>query len=103
MDKIFKTMALFVGSREAEQCRSHHQKMEKKYNSICKILANLRRQHYHSEEEQLLLEDLHVNNIDVIDEILPSCYLQSSPFNGLDFHLEHSSEDEMKMEEERKE
>ena len=27
MDKIFKTMAVFVGTREAEQCRSHHQKM----------------------------------------------------------------------------
>ena len=27
MDKIFKSMAVFVGTREAEQCRSHHQKM----------------------------------------------------------------------------
>lgn len=27
MDKIFKTMEKFVSSREAEQCRSHHQKM----------------------------------------------------------------------------
>ena len=27
MDKIFKVMADFIGSREAEQCRSHHQKM----------------------------------------------------------------------------
>jgi hypothetical protein len=27
MDKIFKTMADFLGSRAADQCRSHHQKM----------------------------------------------------------------------------
>lgn len=27
LDKIFKTMELFIETREAEQCRSHHQKM----------------------------------------------------------------------------
>jgi hypothetical protein len=26
MDKIFKSMEIFVGTRQAEQCRSHHQK-----------------------------------------------------------------------------
>ena len=50
MDKIFKTMANFIGSREAEQCRSHHQKMEKKYHSFSKILINLRKQHYNTQE-----------------------------------------------------
>jgi hypothetical protein len=27
MDKIFKSMADFIGTRAADQCRSHHQKM----------------------------------------------------------------------------
>lgn len=27
MDKIFKSMEKFIATREAEQCRSHHQKM----------------------------------------------------------------------------
>jgi len=70
MDKIFKTMATFVGTREAEQCRSHHQKMEKKYHSIAKILLSLRRQHYDSEVEVGLREDLERNCIEVIDDIL---------------------------------
>ena len=43
-DKIFKLMSSFLGSRAADQCRSHHQKMEKKHGplgSIIKALANL--------------------------------------------------------------
>lgn len=49
MDKIFKSMALFVATREAEQCRSHHQKMEKKYDhSFQLILLHLREEHYHT-------------------------------------------------------
>lgn len=44
--------------------------MEKKYNSISKILLSLRRQHYDTEHEQLLLEDLTQNQIDIIDNIL---------------------------------
>lgn len=50
LDKIFKTMATFIGSREAEQCRSHHQKMEKKYKTFPCILLYLRRAHYNSED-----------------------------------------------------
>lgn len=42
MDKIFKTMSDFIGTREAEQCRSHHQKMEKKHHTFYRILAHLR-------------------------------------------------------------
>ena len=30
-DKIFKEMAKFIKTRAADQCRSHHQKMEKKH------------------------------------------------------------------------
>ena len=70
MDKIFKTMATFVGTREAEQCRSHHQKMEKKYHSIARILINLRKQHYDSESEEFLLDDLNTNSVEIIDPIL---------------------------------
>ena len=46
MDKIFKTMADFLGSRAADQCRSHHQKMEKKYKTFYNIIFNLRMAHY---------------------------------------------------------
>lgn len=42
MDKIFKAMADFVGSRAADQCRSHHQKMEKKFKSFYNIIYSLR-------------------------------------------------------------
>jgi hypothetical protein len=41
-DKIFKNMAAFIATREAEQCRSHHQKMEKKYHTFYQILLRLR-------------------------------------------------------------
>lgn len=79
MDKIFKTMAVFVGTREAEQCRSHHQKMEKKYHSFSKILLSLRRQHYDSEGEELLLEDLTRNNVEMVDIILTASFLNEQP------------------------
>lgn len=46
LDKIFKSMSTFIGTREAEQCRSHHQKMEKKFHSFSKILMHLRHEHY---------------------------------------------------------
>lgn len=69
MDKIFKTMEQFVGSRQAEQCRSHHQKMEKKYFTFPSIVANLRRKHYGSLEESQLIEDMQANGIDYGDGI----------------------------------
>jgi hypothetical protein len=37
-DKIFRTMATYIGMRAADQCRSHHQKMEKKYGSFENIV-----------------------------------------------------------------
>ncbi len=41
--KIFKLMAGFIGTRAPDQCRSHHQKMEKKHGSFHGILRSLRR------------------------------------------------------------
>lgn len=65
LDKIFKTMALFIGSREAEQCRSHHQKMEKKYHSFANIILYLRNFHYGIEDSHLVEEDLIRNQIKI--------------------------------------
>lgn len=61
MDKIFKTMETFIGTRQAEQCRSHHQKMEKKYHNFITIITNLRHQHYGTEDLDPILEDIHAN------------------------------------------
>ena len=58
LDKIFKTMSTFIGTREAEQCRSHHQKMEKKYNSFANILLYLRQSHYGSDDSAPVIEDM---------------------------------------------
>lgn len=44
--------------------------MEKKYHSIAKILLSLRRQHYDSEVEVGLREDLERNRIEMVDDIL---------------------------------
>lgn len=41
--KIFKQMAKVVISRSADQCRSHHQKMEKKHGSVPNILTQCRK------------------------------------------------------------
>lgn len=57
-DRIFKSMASFVETREAEQCRSHHQKMEKKYKYFSKILMSLRLQNYNSDDSELILLDM---------------------------------------------
>lgn len=58
MDKIFKSMEMFVGTRQAEQCRSHHQKMEKKYLNFTTIITNLRKQHYSSIDVEPVLEEI---------------------------------------------
>lgn len=52
MDKIFKSMATFIGTRAADQCRSHHQKIEKKYHSFLNILTSLRQIYDTDNEEQ---------------------------------------------------
>ena len=69
MDKVFKTMEKFVGTREAEQCRSHHQKMEKKHGAFTTILRELRRQHYTVEDTQTLLTDMRSNGVGVESNI----------------------------------
>lgn len=58
-------MANFIGSREAEQCRSHHQKMEKKFHSFPNIILYLRKLHYGFEDTHLLEEDLQKNSISI--------------------------------------
>jgi hypothetical protein len=63
MDKIFKSMELFVGTRQAEQCRSHHQKMEKKYHNFITIILNLRKIHYNSIEVEPILHEMTENTI----------------------------------------
>ena len=40
-EKIFKEMSRFIKTRTADQCRSHHQKMEKKCLTLTKILVFL--------------------------------------------------------------
>lgn len=76
MDKIFKTMELFIGTRQAEQCRSHHQKMEKKYFNFATIIANLRKLHYNSEEIDPILEELDQNGIRTEDGLATMEYLK---------------------------
>lgn len=51
-------MATFVETREAEQCRSHHQKMEKKYKHFSKILMSLRLQNYNIDDSEIILTDM---------------------------------------------
>ena len=51
-------MANFMKSRQAEQCRSHHQKMQKKYNNFYQILIKLRMEFYSTLKREELAEDL---------------------------------------------
>lgn len=76
MDKIFKTMELFIGTRQAEQCRSHHQKMEKKYLNFPTIIANLRRLHYNTLETEPMLAELEANGILAFDGLASMAYLK---------------------------
>jgi hypothetical protein len=51
--RVFRSMASFVGTRRAAQCRSHHEKMEHYYQSLPNIVACLKDnvhdypRHYH--------------------------------------------------------
>ena len=60
-------MAHFIQTREAEQCRSHHQKMEKKYNSFYQILIKLRTEFYGTAGIEALKEELEENGYRVKD------------------------------------
>jgi hypothetical protein len=51
-------MASFINTREAEQCRSHHQKMEKKYQSFYQILLKLRMDFYNTANPDLIKIEL---------------------------------------------
>lgn len=76
MDKIFKTMELFIGTRQAEQCRSHHQKMEKKYLNFPTIIANLRRLHYNTLETEPMLVQLEASGVVAFDGLASMTYLK---------------------------
>lgn len=64
-------MEQFVGTRQAEQCRSHHQKMEKKYRSFPAILKSLREHHYASEEPLQVQDDMALHEV-AFTHMLPS-------------------------------
>ncbi len=51
-------MAAFISTREAEQCRSHHQKMEKKYHTFYQILLKLRMDFYNTANPEELRHDI---------------------------------------------
>lgn len=63
-------METFLGNREAEQCRSHHQKMEKRYGEFSVILLNLRYQFYQTYDAFPIIEDLVKYDISFPDGIL---------------------------------
>lgn len=69
MDKIFKTMETFIGTRQAEQCRSHHQKMEKKYHDFVTIIHNLRIQHYDTDDIDPLAADIESSGYPLIEKL----------------------------------
>lgn len=69
-------MAMFIGSREAEQCRSHHQKMEKKYQSFPSILLYLRRFHYATEDLAAVQEDMVKNDVKEVGVLINHKELQ---------------------------
>ena len=76
MDKIFKTMALFVGSREAEQCRSHHQKMEKKYFTFFRILHYLRNTFYSTSSLEPMLAEMDAHNLKINDQMIEGRFIE---------------------------
>jgi hypothetical protein len=69
-------MASFVQTREAEQCRSHHQKMEKKYKFFSKILMNLRQQNYGCLDSEPIIEEMVNKLINIkLEDIVSGSYL----------------------------
>lgn len=40
-DKVFMLMSKYIGTRTADQCRTHHQKLLSKLKSFSKILGTL--------------------------------------------------------------
>ena len=56
-NKFYKAMSEYIGTRNALQCRSHHQKLEEKYLYPNKIIANFK-QHHQLELYRTLKADL---------------------------------------------
>ncbi len=56
-NKFYQEMSDFVASRNALQCRSHHQKLEEKYTHAIKIV-NLFKQHFDRSEYRNALDAL---------------------------------------------
>jgi hypothetical protein len=77
MDKIFKCMERFVATREAEQCRSHHQKMEKKHGVFVNILKELRRQNYGAGDAELIVADMLAHGVECTEELLSWAALEN--------------------------
>lgn len=65
-------MASFIATREAEQCRSHHQKMEKKYHTFYQILLKLRMDFYSTANPEELRVDLEEGGFKLKDTTLIS-------------------------------
>lgn len=70
MDKIFKSMETFIGTRAADQCRSHHQKMEKKYKTFYRIIYNLRQIHYNTLDITEMIEDFTAHGVKCTSKLL---------------------------------
>lgn len=88
MDKIFKTMADFLGSRAADQCRSHHQKMEKKFKHFYSIIYNLRLLHYGVPGSAELLAELRQLGLCIEDGLISEAQLDLSLQQKEDQHQE---------------
>lgn len=76
MDKIFKTMADFLGSRAADQCRSHHQKMEKKYKNFYNIIYNLRVTHFGTPSTTDLVAELRQIGVGLEESLISEAQLE---------------------------
>lgn len=75
-EKIFKVMSRYLGTRTADQCRSHHQKMEKKCLSFQKILEYLAENYSDGSHVKPPLREIgHRNRRDYVPRILrPSSF-----------------------------
>jgi hypothetical protein len=73
VNKLYKEMARFIGTRNALQCRSHHQKLEDRYLYPNKIIANYKQHNdlalYHQIRQEL--EDFEGRVASV-----PTCHLK---------------------------
>lgn len=70
-------MEIFVATREAEQCRSHHQKMQKKHGNFLAILKELRMQNYGAGDADAVLSDMQANGVNCPEELMSWSILES--------------------------